>query len=729
MTKNKLSLLFLPLICNVALGQSLHVIEPPNGAIITIRGISGDGNFVAGSHSGDGFRFSVATGFETVPKLNSNSVSNAFAVANTGTVVGQYDELPPQGPPFEDRFGFFFASGSEQIVNASEDHRLVDISNNGVTSIGEPTVSGAGIVYSTNGQISVLSEGQAVAISGNGNVVAGTKISGFDRAVIWRRSGEAWLFENLGTLPGGNFSQAFVISADGKTVVGRSSINSGNTVLEAFKWTEESGMTSLGTFMGSPIFAEGISGDGSVTISPDLVHTDRIGLTPAENFLTMNLGIDFTGWTNLILRDVSDNGRIYTGRGVAPDGVTKGFLASAESLPISWGSGLSGNWDDAANWTSGLKAGAAGQDDVTISGLTNLVVTGPALAQNTSSLAVSGGINHQVELELVSDFTSDNDILIDEGGRIRLGGNLLMAGGNLMINVGGEITGYGLVDGPISGSLGLDGIDGSGNLYSHVGEFDATDFTANEVTVLSAGFSDLGTFIKVGDTANFGMINAPNGIFLNGASQLFGSGQVNGKVAATLGSQIIATDGDLILGDLDSFAGFFSAGEIYTNEFIVSIQDRNEAGLGTYTELGSSSLQLPGTLDITNGAVCDFGSVLAGWGTVESINNLDEAIVINGDVVGNSTSEPITFSGYVKGVGSFQNTNFDGTFAPGLSPGLVFGSNVAFGGDAVIEMEIGGPTAGIQHDKLVDVGSLTLGGMLRVQLINGYEPVSGDSFD
>jgi hypothetical protein len=358
-----------------------------------------------------------------------------------------------------------------------------------------------------------------------------------------------------------------------------------------------------------------------------------------------------------------------------------------------------------------------------------LVVTGPALAQNTSSLAVSGGINHQVELELVSDFTSDNDILIDEGGRIRLGGNLLMAGGNLMINVGGEITGYGLVDGPISGSLGLDGIDGSGNLYSHVGEFDATDFTANEVTVLSAGFSDLGTFIKVGDTANFGMINAPNGIFLNGASQLFGSGQVNGKVAATLGSQIIATDGDLILGDLDSFAGFFSAGEIYTNEFIVSIQDRNEAGLGTYTELGSSSLQLPGTLDITNGAVCDFGSVLAGWGTVESINNLDEAIVINGDVVGNSTSEPITFSGYVKGVGSFQNTNFDGTFAPGLSPGLVFGSNVAFGGDAVIEMEIGGPTAGIQHDKLVDVGSLTLGGMLRVQLINGYEPVSGDSFD
>ncbi|HEX6963300.1 MAG TPA: hypothetical protein VF175_15645, partial [Lacipirellula sp.] len=52
--------------------------------------------------------------------------------------------------------------------------------------------------------------------------------------------------------------------------------------------------------------------------------------------------------------------------------------------------------------------------------------------------------------------------------------------------------------------------------------------------------------------------------------------------------------------------------------------------------------------------------------------------------------------------------------------------------DGILEIEIGGTNAGSQYDQLnhmLGAGVATLGGVLDVQLINGFAPAAGDAFD
>jgi hypothetical protein len=44
-------------------------------------------------------------------------------------------------------------------------------------------------------------------------------------------------------------------------------------------------------------------------------------------------------------------------------------------------------------------------------------------------------------------------------------------------------------------------------------------------------------------------------------------------------------------------------------------------------------------------------------------------------------------------------------------------------------MELGGTTLGTAYDHITDSGSLTLGGVLNVSLINSFTPAAGQSFD
>src|SRR5579872_28216 len=70
----------------------------------------------------------------------------------------------------------------------------------------------------------------------------------------------------IGILPGGTFSQAFGISADGLVVVGESSAASAPFV-QAFRWTRSGGLVGLGTLSGgTSSFANGVNADGSVIV-------------------------------------------------------------------------------------------------------------------------------------------------------------------------------------------------------------------------------------------------------------------------------------------------------------------------------------------------------------------------------------------------------------------------------------------------------------------------------
>jgi len=88
---------------------------------------------------------------------------------------------------------------------------------------------------------------------------------------------------NLGTLPGGHYSYAHGVNADGSVVVGGSAVNDSSEFNDhAFRWTRAGGMQDLGTLPGSTLpfggfsYANGVSGDGSVVIGEAAGPTDII---------------------------------------------------------------------------------------------------------------------------------------------------------------------------------------------------------------------------------------------------------------------------------------------------------------------------------------------------------------------------------------------------------------------------------------------------------------------
>ena len=191
-------------------------------------------------------------------------------------------------------------------------------------------------------------------------------------------------------------------------------------------------------------------------------------------------------------------------------------------------------------------------------------------------------------------------------------------------------------------------------------------------------------------TLSGGTLNAPNGVSIATGCNLVGTGTVNGKIAAGFGCTINAT-GNLALGNAASPVGFVSNGELYTNANSVTVNDGSQATLGSLTQLGSSGRS--GTLNISNGLVVNLGESLVGQGTVNSVNSLANAVVINGNAQG--TGSGLVFTGYVKGTGTFSGpVTFAGTYSPDLSSASVQLEQMTLAPASTLVMEVGGLTSG-----------------------------------
>ena len=223
---------------------------------------------------------------------------------------------------------------------------------------------------------------------------------------------------------------------------------------------------------------------------------------------------------------------------------------------------------------------------------------------------------------------------------------------------------------------------------------------------------------------NGGSIVSSNLLSLGNAETLTGSGTIDARFAGETSSVITAT-GDLTIGDATSEAGFTTDGEIHVNAFNVTLLDSNQVVLGSLTNLGNATLA--GTLLGANGFLVDFGNNVTGFGTLDSPDDIALLTLVNGNITGESLANPITLPGYYRGVGSLSNHNLTGTYSPGFSPATVINGSGVYGSTAQVIVELGGLTAG-SNDNIIHTGSATLGGELRVELINGFVPQVGDSF-
>lgn len=144
-----------------------------------------------------------------------------------------------------------------------------------------------------------------------------------------------------------------------------------------------------------------------------------------------------------------------------------------------------------------------------------------------------------------------------------------------------------------------------------------------------------------------------------------------------------------------------------------------------------------GTFSVDGGSDRVFGDV-DNQGHIAVAGGAD--VVFYGDVVNQQqvsvfSNSTATFESELSGHGvSGRGTVYlEGGIQPGLSEGeMVFGGDVHFGTNASLEIELAGPLAGSQHDRLSVAGDLSLDGILHVQPISPYadpsHPGEVDSF-
>ena len=120
---------------------------------------------------------------------------------------------------------------------------------------------------------------EAKAVSRDGSVVVGSAEDGAGTNIGINRRAFRWTqatgMVSLGTLHNGTYSYGYGVSADGSVVVGNAGDGASNNVQRAFRWTQATGMVSLGTLNNGnstyTTFATGVSADGLIVVgyAPD----------------------------------------------------------------------------------------------------------------------------------------------------------------------------------------------------------------------------------------------------------------------------------------------------------------------------------------------------------------------------------------------------------------------------------------------------------------------------
>lgn len=604
-----------------------------------------------------------------------------------------------------------FAAGTNIEV---DNLGILDIGNANQT-LNDLTVNSNGSVrFSGFGNPTLLVQGTISSSSGAGLIVAtygGNKLIDFDGQL------KTVDVTSTGAGDGLNIAVSIVNGRINKTGAGRLTLSS----------------NFPNSFTGTNIVNAGTL-SGTASAIGDVTNNATVELTGSSNTLTTN---QISGPGQVVIKGSTT----YQ----VPQGYTGGTILNApltgDSTTLLGPLSGSGNLHFSQTANGAFSGSISGAVSVTKSGAGTLSVGGNN--PYTGATAVNGGV-----LDVQSDTAIGTGTLFVSFAGLQATGSRTLT--NPLALTGAVFEGTGdftftdssskTVNSPVThNSTGSTTIAGKWQQFGSPITVNAGQLSLGDPAVVQ-GFTTLGPVIVNGGTLtlnslNFitlptvalagGTLNAPNGYALPLGAALQGNGGVTGRVASANGSSIIA-DGNLTIGDTAHVAGVNLDGELYTDVHTITLQDANQSVLGSVTHLGDGTNG--GVINAPNGLVVNFGRNMTGRGQINSTNNLSQAVIMNGAVQGDSIINYIEFTGYVKGVGTFNNVAFSGTFAPGLSPAVVELQRAVLTGTNVLDMEIGGLTRGGQYDAIDISELLTLDGTLKLTLWDGFQPQLGDSW-
>jgi probable HAF family extracellular repeat protein len=201
------------------------------------------------------------------------------------------------------------------------------------------------------GRLPCGTNGSAIAISADGSVVVGYTNSCNAPAYNAFRWTQASGMTSLGDLLGGPFaSVARDVSADGKVVIGVGATAGGN---QAWRWTADTGMLPLPFLPGglSDSDASGVSRDGTVIVGSSAVPQGREAFRWTAETGAIGLGDLAGGSFSSVANSASDDGRVIVGQGSGPNGmramvwdVQRGMRELAAAMFVDFGLTLPSGW-------------------------------------------------------------------------------------------------------------------------------------------------------------------------------------------------------------------------------------------------------------------------------------------------------------------------------------------------------------------------------------------------
>jgi probable HAF family extracellular repeat protein len=332
--------------------QSLGVAS--GGNFSNVQGMDASGNAVVGDigYPIQAGRWTSSTGWVGLGYLpSSSSVTEGLGVSSDGTAVVGYDGLGGCG----NNRAFKWTSTTGMVALGSAPGANYSLAyganSDGSVVVGDSAVCGGGnraarwtasTGWADLGVLPGQYYSQGLRANSDGSVVIGNSgdaANVMSHGFIWTASQG---MQDIGFLPGGSDTRVGDITPDGTMIVGRANDSTGQ--FQAFAWTASTGMVSLGQLPGGGYAAANdVSANGSVVVGVGndsngtqqaVRWTPGLGMQSIQDLLTA-AGVSTAGWQLQEARGVSANGKIISGNGIDPNGVSVGWIANI-SLPLQY---------------------------------------------------------------------------------------------------------------------------------------------------------------------------------------------------------------------------------------------------------------------------------------------------------------------------------------------------------------------------------------------------------
>jgi hypothetical protein len=670
-----------------------------------------------------------------VPNSSSTDVSIAGTSVNLSSVtidnispsvhnlsLDQYSTLSIQGTQNLNVYGSSIANAGQIQAGNNSDLFLI---GSGATF----NLTGAGTV--SLGAANTVLEG----FFGNENLVNQVNTIGGQGSIKSLGS-----FQNQGTVNANVAGGTLLINEVPTTNTGTLQATGGGTLyinastVNNTGGTISAGSSSLVTFYGATINGGNLSSVGSGVIQGLFTDTlNGVTITPGSTYLLNNNVTYLTG-------DLTNKGTIIVGNSTN----SSNLQPDINNGTINLSGGGTINLNNAGSILGGFNGNETlVNHDNLIEGQGSIKSLNSFNNQATVNANVSGGT---LEITTISNVANTGTLQATGGGTLYINASTVN-------NTGGTIS----TDSSSSVVLNDSTVNG-GNLSAAAGAVIHATFLnwLNGVTITPGSTYSLDNSVTylTGDLTNKGTIivgNSSNSSNLqpdinNGTINLSGGGTITLNNAGSFlsgfnGNETLVNRDNLIQGQgfIRDLASFQNQGTVLANVLggTLAITNAPTTNSGTFQVNGGSTLQVNGSFS-TSGTV-NIGAVGDTSASLFQVTGLHDYVQNSGitslwsahSTLAVAANQSVNIEGgLLQGFGTVQgNLINSGTVHPGDGPGLLsVTGNYTQNAGGLLDIAIGGRTAGSEYSVLSVSGLASLSGMLDVSLVNGFSPVTGDLF-